>query len=119
MFFNSCVGALSPTVAALCVCRRREQHACDVLLRTNCYCFAVNRYLGSYCEPGYGSTGRPLPLPIYSCADAVAGTLADGAVAVDRETVFSSNPPADGSHFIALAVKPQADQRDTGDFHYW
>ncbi len=35
-----------------------EEHACDVLLKTNCYCYALRRFVGSYCEPGLGGTGK-------------------------------------------------------------
>jgi hypothetical protein len=43
--------------------------------------------------------------------------LADGAKLVDRWTVY--NKPTTDSHYMALAVKPQADASDTGDFHFW
>jgi hypothetical protein len=45
------------------------------------------------------------------------GVLADGAKLVDRWTVY--NKPTTDSHYMALAVKPQADESDTGDFHFW
>jgi hypothetical protein len=40
-----------------------EEHACEVLLKSNCYCYAVDRFVGSYCEPGLGGTGQPFKLP--------------------------------------------------------
>jgi hypothetical protein len=95
---------------------RREENACDILVRSNCYCYALSRYVGSYCEPGLGSTGTPLPLPVQSCAASAAGLLADGARQVDRKTVYTV--PTTG-HYIALAVKPPSDERDTGDYHFW
>jgi hypothetical protein len=49
----------------------REENACDILIRTNCYCYAVSKYVGSYCEPGLGSTGKPFPLPVQDCKAAV------------------------------------------------
>lgn len=94
----------------------REENACDILVRSNCYCYALGRYMGSYCEPGLGATGIPLPLPVRNCAAAVAGVLADGGKPVDRQTVYTGSTTG---HFIALAVKPAAGQRDTGDFHFW
>ena len=27
------------------------------------YCYAVDRFVGSYCEPGLGGTGKPFELP--------------------------------------------------------
>lgn len=36
---------------------------CDPQLKTNCYCFALDRFVGSYCEPGLGGTGKMLQLP--------------------------------------------------------
>jgi hypothetical protein len=40
-----------------------EEQACDILIKTNCYCYALDRFVGSYCEPGLGGTGRPFQLP--------------------------------------------------------
>jgi len=40
-----------------------EEHACEVLIKANCYCYAVDRFVGSYCEPGLGGTGQPFKLP--------------------------------------------------------
>lgn len=94
-------------------CACREHNACDILLRSNCYCFSINRNVGSYCEPGLGSTGRALPLPIADCSAAVAGVVADGGKPVDARTVYTRAPTG---HYIALAVKPPADAGDTGDF---
>jgi hypothetical protein len=94
-----------------------EEHACDVLLKSNCYCFAINRYIGSYCEPGVGGAGIELPSPIKSCNDAVRGVIADGAVQVDRKTVYSKQPTG---HYIAMAIQPSTDfYMDSGDFHFW
>lgn len=88
----------------------------DILVRSNCYCYALSRYVGSYCEPGLGATGNPLAMPVRDCSAAVAGVLADGARSVDRNTVYTV--PTSGS-YIALAVKPPSDARDTGDYHFW
>lgn len=41
----------------------QEEHACDVLLKSNCYCYALDRFVGSYCEPGLGGTGQAFELP--------------------------------------------------------
>ncbi|KIZ01025.1 hypothetical protein MNEG_6940 [Monoraphidium neglectum] len=38
-----------------------EEHACDVLIKSNCYCYALDRFVGSYCEPGLGGTGKRGP----------------------------------------------------------
>lgn len=97
----------------------REENACDILLRSNCYCYAVDRYVNSYCEPGLGSTGKSFPLPVKDCTDAVQGVLSDGGRLVDRYTVYNKPPEDDSYHYIALAVKPSTDQSDTGDFHFW
>jgi hypothetical protein len=35
----------------------------QVLLKSNCYCYALDRFMGSYCEPGLGGTGEPFKLP--------------------------------------------------------
>jgi len=93
-----------------------EEHACDVLVKTNCYCFALNRYVGSYCEPGLGGTNKSFPLPVRDCDAAVQGIVADGAVKVSREIVYNVRPTG---HYIALAVKPSIYPGDTGDFHFW
>lgn len=82
------------------------------MVRSNCYCYALSRYVGSYCEPGLGSTGMTLPMPVKDCTAARNGLLADGARQVDRSTVYTVPP---SGHYIALAVKPPHDQRDTGD----
>lgn len=103
-----------PTPCLLCCAG--EENACDILVRSNCYCYALSRYVGSYCEPGLGSTGNPLPMPVRDCSAAVAGILSDGARSVDRNTVYTV--PTLGS-YIALAVKRPIDQRDTGDYHFW
>jgi hypothetical protein len=97
---------------ALCWTLCREENACDILVRSNCYCYALSQYVGSYCEPGLGSTGMSLPMPITDCTAARNGLLADGARQVDRSTVYTVPP---SGHYIALAVKPPYDQRDTGD----
>jgi hypothetical protein len=34
-----------------------------VLVKSNCYCYALDRYVGSYCEPGLGGTGEAFKLP--------------------------------------------------------
>lgn len=94
-----------------------EENACDILIRTNCYCYAVSKYVGSYCEPGLGSTGKPFVLPVKDCKAAVEGVVADGGKLVDRWTVY--NKPTTDSHYMALAVKPAADAGDSGDFHFW
>jgi hypothetical protein len=91
----------------------REHNACDVLIRSNCYCYSVGRYTGSYCEPGLSGLGKALPLPIAGCDAAVAGVIADGGKQVDAATVYSTPP---SGHYIALAVKLPADAGDTGDF---
>ena len=94
-----------------------EEHACDILLKSNCYCFAINRYVGSFCEPGLGGTGMDLPSPIDSCRDLVKGVVADGAVKVDRKTIYSKKPTG---HYIAMAIMPSTDSyTDSGDFHFW
>lgn len=95
---------------------RREENACDILVRSNCYCYALSRYVGSYCEPGLGSTGTPLPLPVRNCAASAAGVLADGGRQVDRKTAYTV--PTTG-HYITLAVKPPSDEKDMGDYHFW
>lgn len=92
-----------------------EEHASDILLRTNCYCYAVARYVGSYCEPGLGGTGMRFPMPVRNCAASVAGVLADGGQQVSRQTVYNVAPTG---HYIALAVKPATKQDDFGDFHF-
>jgi hypothetical protein len=56
---------------ALTPCSCREENACDILIRSNCYCYAISKYVGSYCEPGLGSTGKPFPLPVTDCKAAV------------------------------------------------
>ena len=82
--------------------------------------FAVDRFVGSYCEPGLGGTGKLLDLPITGCAAVAAGVVADGGVPVGRDAVYSGAPPKGGGHYIALAVKPAAPPEDTsGDFHLW
>lgn len=91
----------------------REEHACDILIRTNCYCYSIGRFVGSYCEPGLGATGAKFPLPMHDCGKAVAGIVADGAKPVDRWTVYNRPTGAD-SHYIALAVKPAEDASDSG-----
>lgn len=92
-----------------------EEHASDILLRTNCYCYSVARYVGSYCEPGLGGTGKRFPMPVRNCAASVAGVLADGGQLVSRETVYNVAPTG---HYIALAVRPATDRGDSGDFHF-
>jgi hypothetical protein len=93
-----------------------EEHACDVLLKANCYCFAINRYMGSYCEPGLGGTGQSFKLPVLDCEASVAGIVADGAKPISRQRAYALQ----GSGWvIALAVKPGTSLEDTGDFHFW
>lgn len=99
----------------MCVLAAGEEHASDILLRTNCYCYAVARYVGSYCEPGFGGTGKRFPMPVRSCAASVAGVLADGGQQVSRQTVYNVAPTG---HYIALAVKPATGRGDSGDFHF-
>ncbi|KAI8467855.1 MAG: hypothetical protein J3K34DRAFT_479949 [Monoraphidium minutum] len=94
-----------------------EEHACDMLVKTNCYCYALDRFVGSYCEPGLGGTGEPFKMPVDSCERPRAGVLADGGKLVDSAVVYGG-PPPEGGHYIALAVKP-AKGSDTGDFHFW
>ena len=87
-----------------------EEHGCDVLLRSNCYCFALNRYVGSFCEPGYGNLNLTETPKKLVCEWAAKGILADGAVQVDRYTVYNVTPVG---HYIALAIWPLE------DFHFW
>jgi hypothetical protein len=88
-----------------------EEHACDILLKSNCYCFALNRYVGSFCEPGYGSMPKDEQAELdVTCEDQIKGLVADGAVKVDRDTVY--NVPPKG-HYIAMAIWPHE------DFHFW
>jgi hypothetical protein len=87
-----------------------EEHACDVLLRSNCYCFAIDRYVGSFCEPGFGNLNLTETPKELACDWAIKGVLADGAVKVDRYTVYNVTPVG---HYIALAVWPME------DFHFW
>jgi hypothetical protein len=88
-----------------------EEHACDVLLKSNCYSFAVNRYVGSFGEPGYGGMPEDEQARLeITCEDQVKGLVADGAVKVDRKTVYSVPPKG---HYIAMAIWPEE------DFHMW
>ena len=87
-----------------------EEHACQESLKSNCYCFAVNRYVGSYCSPGEASSPGNEDHPYGDCDWAVKGVIADGGVQVDRNTVYSKQPTG---HYIALAVWPGE------DFHMW
>jgi len=88
-----------------------EESACDVLLKSNCYCFALNRYVGSYCSPGYGSMPKDERAMLgVNCKDQTKGLVADGAVRVDRNTVYNTPPKG---HYIAMAVWPHE------DFHFW
>jgi hypothetical protein len=93
-----------------------EEHACDVLLKANCYCYALNRYMGSYCEPGLGGTGQSFKLPILDCESSVAGIVADGAKPISRQRAYALQGRG---WVIALAVKPGTSLEDTGDFHFW
>ncbi|KAI8471778.1 MAG: hypothetical protein J3K34DRAFT_227144 [Monoraphidium minutum] len=97
-----------------------EEHACEVLVKSNCYCYALDRFVGSYCEPGLGGTGQPFQLPVNDCSKATAGVIADGGRPVDRDAVYNSGGARPGGgHYIALAIKPASGPDDTGDFHFW
>ena len=88
-----------------------EEHACQESLKSNCYCFAVNRYVGSYCSPGEASLPSEFQDELTSCDWAVKGVIADGGVQVDRATVDSKQPKG---HYIAVAVIPGGQ-----DMHMW
>jgi hypothetical protein len=87
-----------------------EEHACQESLKSNCYCFAVNRYIGSYCSPGESGDNNDDDNDYGSCAWATRGIITDGGIQVDRDTVYSKQPKG---HYIALAVWPGE------DFHMW
>ena len=89
-----------------------EEHACQESLKSNCYCFAVSRYVGSYCDPGYASGLGNNPQRLGDCDWAVKGVIADGGVQVDRNTVYFKQPIE--GHYIALAVWPEVE-----DYHFW
>jgi len=87
-----------------------EEHACEAVLKSNCYCFAVNRNVWSFCEPGWGNLDRNSSIKELTCEWAVRGATADGAVKVDRFTVYNN---VSSGNYIALAVWPDV------DFHFW
>jgi hypothetical protein len=64
---------------------------CSMPLLSSTYLFvpACHLPVGSYCEPGLGSTGKAYPLPVRDCNAAVAGVIADGGKPVDRWTVYN------------------------------
>lgn len=84
-----------------------EYHACDSLLKANCYCYSINKFVGSYCEPGLGGTGKSFQLPVVNCSSSIKGVIADGGKPVSRDALKKMPK----GHYIALAVKP-ADVND-------
>ena len=89
-----------------------EEHACEEVFKSNCYCFAVNRYIGEFCQPGAATLSDPAQEPLVgTCEWDVKALVADGAVQVDRDTVYAKSPKG---HYVALAVTPS-----DGDYHFW
>ena len=88
-----------------------EEHACEEVFKSNCYCFALNRYIGEFCQPGAVTIQTELEIPLDTCEWNVKAVLADGALPVNRETIYSKQPKG---HYIALAVSPRED-----DYHFW
>ena len=89
-----------------------EEHACEEVIKTNCYCYALNRYMGSWCTPGFATLEEPEPREV-SCDFYVKGTIADGGKQVDRQTVYSKTPTG---FYVALGVRPGIRY---GDYHFW
>jgi hypothetical protein len=89
-----------------------EEHACEEVIRSNCYCYALNRYMGSWCTPGLATLEEPEPREV-TCDYYVRGTKADGGKEVDRETVYSKPPTG---FYVALGVRPGIRY---GDYHFW
>jgi hypothetical protein len=87
-----------------------EEAACPETLLTNCYCYALDRYMKGYCTPGLRSVSEEVA--VTSCPAVVEGLLSDGARRVSKQTVYSKPPPPHG-HYVALAVWPGS------DFHFW
>ena len=90
-----------------------EEHACETSLKSNCYCFAVNRHTADYCQPGAATIDQSNEPDSVACEWYVNGLIADGAVQIDRDTVYSKAP---NGHYVALAVSPGIRY---GDYHFW
>jgi hypothetical protein len=93
-----------------------EEHVCEQVSKANCYCYALNRYIGGYCQPGVASRNHTIQPDIMSCDWYVRGLIADGGVQVDRDTVYSKAPKG---HYVALASKPAPGPSYKADYHFW
>jgi hypothetical protein len=94
-----------------------EEAVCELSLRSNCYCYALNAQSNSgYCIPGYKTAGTiNVDFSLGSgdvCADASRKVQLDGGRLVTRQEVYTTTQPASG-HYIALVVWPDS------DFHFF
>jgi len=89
-----------------------EEAACEVSLRSNCYCYAIGKQNNQgYCIPGYTTVGT-LDVNHSTCADPIRKVALDGGRRATREEVYAAKQPAKG-HWIAMVVWPGV------DFHFF
>jgi hypothetical protein len=92
-----------------------EEHVCEQVSKTNCYCYALNRYIGGYCQPGAATLEHVVKPEYFFCDWYKRGLIADGGVQVDRDTVYSKAPKG---HYVALATEPPG-LSYKADYHFW
>lgn len=89
-----------------------EEAVCELALRSNCYCYALNTQShGGYCIPGYNTQGD-IDVDFSDCRDPLYKVQLDGGRPATRQEVYSKQQPGRG-HYIALAVYPGK------DFHFF
>lgn len=85
---------------------------------SNCYCYALDVFKGSWCQPG-AAAGVALEQTSMTCAQLKKAVLADGAKEITRQQALSGQPTS--GHYIAAFLRPQSScnfARCMPDFHF-
>lgn len=95
-----------------------EKQPGDWARMSNCYCYALDVFKNSWCQPG-AATGVDVDPNSMSCATLKKAIIADGAKEVTAAQALSTKAPT--GHYVAMMMRPQSScnfARCQPDFHF-
>jgi len=95
-----------------------EKQPGDWARMSNCYCYALDIFKNSWCQPG-AATGVDVDPNTMSCATLKKAIMADGAKEVTAAQALNTKAPT--GHYVAMMLRPQSScnfARCQPDFHF-